>query len=271
MNDVLTATDGALEIVEEGASWRRYALAIDVTGAVAERDATKLAPARNALYAKALRAVVSNEALQALVADVREDGDEQTLEVEIEERSAIDGGGNPTAYIGLHLVAEYEERDGEAKRESVLAAVKTALDGNAGSSDLCVRERVVLALVALLDAEFPGRVLREPDRPVPLDAIVIREGGHRAESRCSCCTTYTMAVRIKGVAVDAQTAGDYAAQAIDLIRAADRLDGIAVDVAEGPTEPEFERSSYVGDTVCIGVTALVTFATEVDDPYAEAA
>lgn len=272
MSDVLTTADGALTVLEDHPSYRRYALAIDVDAAIARGDATLLAPARNALYAQALKAVVQNAALQAVVADVREDGDEQTLDVHLVTRSAIDGGGGPTAGLTLHLIAEYEQREGDPNhREAVLQAVADALTANEAAEELCVRERVVAALVAHLNDALPAEVIREPDRPVPVGSIVIREGGHRADYDAPNRTTYTMAVRVIGVGEDEADAADFATQALAAIRSADRLDGIAVDVAEGETEPSVMDRLYAGDAMAVGLTALVTFATEVGDPYAEAA
>lgn len=275
MTSVLTLTDGTQTVLEDTPAVRRYGLSLMVDGAVADRESPNLGPLRNALYAQALFALMNSVELQAMQVDLSEGGEnEQSLDVHLALESAIDGGGGPTAGFTLHLVCEYDQRDTDPnRREAILQAIRDALDENQTSETVCVRERVVAALVALLDDALPGAIHRDPDRALrfPVGDLVVREGGHTADYDGPNRTTYRMPLTVVGIGADEAAAADAAVAALAIVRSADRLGGIAVDVEEGDTEVDLLDERETGGAFAVGLTALVTFATRIHDPYAEAA
>src|SRR5215467_2451351 len=164
MTDQLELEDGTNRLVEDRLEGRLYELDVVVEGAVDRPTAAALGPALNALYARALAALLVDPTLGGLVCDIREGSDAgPSFELAINHRPFA----GPSAAFALHCVVVYWQAEGvPARREAILEALVAALGANTAGPDPCVRELLLGALIADLETALGLPILRNIDRPV---------------------------------------------------------------------------------------------------------
>src|SRR5262245_55522918 len=163
--DHLELEDGRQNLLEDRLEGRLYRLDVQIEGAVDRPSIDAIGPALNALYARALTAVLRDPVLGGLACWVSEAGqDGPSLEIAMNHRAFQ----APSGAFLLSLGTPYWQPEGvAARREAILEALTIALGQNQPGSDPCVREAILLALVDALETALGLYVLPNTDPPLP--------------------------------------------------------------------------------------------------------
>lgn len=277
MTEALTVHDGTERVLEDRHEGTLYLLPVMLRGHVTAATSEALGPALSRLYGQTLVALLADRQLGGLVADVTEggesdpEGDDGAAGLEIDlMREAYTA---PAAGFGLHALARYFVPAGAvAQREAILDAIASALNANVPLPLPTVRERVLVALRAHVEAALGMPMRRNADRPVDEPAVVMLEGDQSPYHDTLGLTFYRAAVAFEVFTHGGSTAGlDATVQWIrGALRSAAPLGGLITDVELGSTDPETLRQEYSGPLLAARVECFVWYATPEGDPTAVA-
>jgi hypothetical protein len=273
MSDQLVVVDGPQTVAQAGPVGIIYRLAVRVEGVLTRSDPETLGPALNALYGAALAAVLADRTLGGLAIDVAEGGgddeDAGGLEVDI----ARDPFAAAAGAFALHLgILHWQGGAAPSVRESVLDALTTVLAGHVPLLAVTVREQVLVALRAHIEAALGAPLVRNAVRPAtPGSTVYLLDGDQVAYHDTVGQTLYSMRVAFEVFVPGPSAEGvlDALVQTIlGALRTADRLGGAALDVEDGTVEPEVLREEYAGPCLAARVATRVWFVTAENDPTA---
>jgi hypothetical protein len=269
MADTLVLVDGTQTVVEDGPAGTLYRLAVRIDGSLTRASSDLLGPALSALYATTLVSLLADQSLGGLAIHVAEgtEADEEVTGLEVD--LAREAYTAPVAALGLHCTVLYWQAAGAgAQREAILDALMGRLNTTAPVSGVAVREQVLVALQAHVEAALGYPIARNACRPVQDAAVVMLEGDQAAYHDTMGLTMYRLTVafevfRPAGTEdqLDATVQGILGA-----VRSAGHLGGLTIDIELGSTDPDVLRHEYTGPLVAARIECQVWFATPEDDP-----